>query len=113
VEAGVEQLARMGVRQVTVAHADLPLASGLGVLEPFDGVTMVPDRRDDGTNVMRVPVRTGFRFSYGPGSFARHLSECRRLDLPVHVVRIANLAFDVDWPADLGWTPDEPRAIDR
>jgi 2-phospho-L-lactate guanylyltransferase len=104
VEAGVERLAGMGVREVTVAHADLPLASGLGALRSFDGVTLVPDRRDDGTNVIRLPVRCGFRFSYGPGSFERHLTECRRLGLRVDVVRIANLSFDVDLPTDLGWT---------
>jgi 2-phospho-L-lactate guanylyltransferase len=113
VEAGVEQLARMGVRQVTVAHADLPLASGLGELDAFEGVTLVPDRRDDGTNVIRVPVRSGFRFSYGPGSFARHLAECRRVELEVRVVRSASLAFDVDVPADLAWTQDRPRTNDR
>ena len=48
---------RMGVEQVTVAHGDLPLANGLGVLAAFDGVTLVPDRRDDGTNVIRLPGR--------------------------------------------------------
>ncbi len=101
VEAGVERLASMGVAMVTVAHGDLPLASGLGCLERFDGVTLVPDRRDDGTNVIRLPVRTGFRFSYGPGSFDRHLDECARLGLATRVLRVPNLAFDVDWPADL------------
>jgi 2-phospho-L-lactate/phosphoenolpyruvate guanylyltransferase len=101
VEAGVERLAGMGVATVTVAHGDLPLASGLGCLERFDGVTLVPDRRDDGTNVIRLPVRTGFRFSYGPGSFERHRNECARLNLPTRVLRVPNLAFDVDWPADL------------
>ncbi len=41
------------------------------------GVTLVPDRRDDGTNVVCVPTRAGFRFPYGPGSFARHRAEAR------------------------------------
>jgi 2-phospho-L-lactate guanylyltransferase len=104
VEAGVERLASMGVLEVTVAHADLPMASGLGALRSFAGVTLVPDLRDDGTNVIRLPVRCGFRFSYGPGSFERHLTECRRLGLAVDVVRIASLSFDVDLPTDLGWT---------
>jgi 2-phospho-L-lactate guanylyltransferase len=106
VEAGVEHLASLGVAWVTVAHADLPLASDLGTLagpEGFEGVVMVPDRRDDGTNVIRVPVRRGFRFSYGPGSFERHRSECQRLGLAVRVVRRPELTFDVDWPADLAW----------
>jgi 2-phospho-L-lactate guanylyltransferase len=104
VESGVEHLARLGVSWVTVAHADLPLASNLGGLAaPDDGVIMVPDRRDDGTNILRVPVRRGFRFSYGPGSFQRHLAECERLGLAVRVVRRPDLTFDVDWPVDLAW----------
>ena len=71
----------MGVEHVTVAHGDLPMATGIGALDPFDGVTLVPDRYSDGTNIIRVPVRSGFRFSYGPGSFQRHLAECGRLGM--------------------------------
>lgn len=101
VEGGVRRLADMGARTVTVAHADLPHAEGLADLPEFDGAVLVPDRRDDGTNVAVIPTSSGFRFSYGPGSFGRHLAECRRLGLPVRVLRRPALAFDVDVPADL------------
>jgi 2-phospho-L-lactate guanylyltransferase (CobY/MobA/RfbA family) len=67
----------------------------------FDGVTLVPDRRDDGTNVACVPVDVGFRFSYGGGSFRRHAAEARRLGLPLRIVRDPVLGWDVDLPADL------------
>ena len=100
VEAGVEQLAAAGVERVTVAHGDLPRARDLGALAPFDGITLVPDRQDDGTNVLRLPAGCGFRFAYGPGSFRSHLAEAVRLGLPVRVLRIPALAYDVDWPAD-------------
>jgi 2-phospho-L-lactate/phosphoenolpyruvate guanylyltransferase len=101
VEAGVERLAAMGVRTVTVAHGDLPRAAGLAELGPFDGVTLVPDRHGDGTNVIELPTGRDFRFSYGPGSFARHRAECDRIGLPVRVLHLPSLAYDVDWPADL------------
>ncbi len=101
VEAGVRHLAGVGVVEVTVAHGDLPRAAGLADLAPFSGVTLVPDRHGDGTNVIRLPAACGFRFSYGPGSFARHRAECARLGLAVSVVRHPALAVDVDWPADL------------
>ncbi len=104
VEEGVARLAAVGVEQVTVAHGDLPMARGLAELEPFDGVTLVPDRHGDGTNVLRLPADCGFRFSYGPGSFQRHLAECARVELAVLVLCVPNLAHDVDWPADLTWT---------
>ena len=101
VRAGVDRLARVGARWVTVAHGDLPRAHGLGVLAPFDGVTLVPDRRDDGTNVLRLPARSDFHFAYGPGSFRAHRAEATRLGLAVRVLRHPDLAYDVDWPADV------------
>ncbi|HEV7887997.1 MAG TPA: 2-phospho-L-lactate guanylyltransferase [Acidimicrobiales bacterium] len=103
VEAGVSQLAAAGARQVIVAHADLPLATDLAWVAHFGGVTLVPDRRRDGTNVVCVPSGAGFGFSYGPGSFDRHMAEARRLDLPVRVVAEPLLAWDVDVPADLDY----------
>jgi len=101
VEAGVARLGELGVRTVTVVHADLPLAAGIGALEPFEGVTLVPDRQDNGTNLIRLRVDCGFRFSYGPGSFERHLEECARLGIPCSVLRRDELAFDIDLPSDL------------
>ncbi|CAN5745110.1 hypothetical protein BH20ACT2_BH20ACT2_23600 [soil metagenome] len=98
---GVAHLSRRGHRQVIVAHADLPLARSLAWVADFDGVTLVPDRHGDGTNVAAVPTRAGFTFGYGAGSFARHRAEAVRLDLPLRVVREPRLGWDVDWPADL------------
>ncbi len=72
VEAGIAHLAGRGFGRVVVAHADLPLATDLAWVADFDGVTLVPDRHGDGTNVACVPTGTGLRFAYGAGSFARH-----------------------------------------
>ena len=101
VRAGVDRLAASGARWVTIAHGDLPRARGLGTLAAFDGITLVPDRRDDGTNVLRLPAECDFRFSYGPGSFRAHRAEATRLGLAVRVLRDPDLAYDVDWPADV------------
>ncbi len=98
---GVAALAASGAAKVIVAHADLPLAAGLSWVAAFPGVTLVPDRRDDGTNVACVPAVAGFRFAYGPGSFRRHAAEARRLGLGLRVVRERRLGWDVDLPADL------------
>lgn len=103
VKEGVATLASQGVTKVVVAHADLPLAAGLASVAGSPGVTLVPDRRDDGTNVACVPSEAGFRFSYGPGSLARHTAEAVRLGLPLRVLREPLLAWDVDVPADLDW----------
>lgn len=101
VNEGVADLAHLDVERVIVAHADLPHAEHLAWLAENDGVTLIPDRHDDGTNVASIPADSGFVFAYGPGSFRRHEAEAIRLGLPVHVVRDERLGWDVDRPEDL------------
>ena len=114
VSEGVAELAAAGFDRVIVAHADLPHALGFDLVIPqaddaagdaADGaaatVVLVPDRHDDGTNVISLPSASGFRFAYGPGSCDRHRAEASRLGLPVMIVRDARLGWDVDRPADL------------
>jgi 2-phospho-L-lactate guanylyltransferase len=106
VEAGVAHLARRGVARAVVCHADLPLAEDLAWLAAGDGVTLVPDRHLDGTNVAAVPTAAGFRFAYGPASFAAHRHEAIRLGLIARLVPDERLGWDVDVPADLVLTDD-------
>jgi 2-phospho-L-lactate guanylyltransferase len=101
VEAGVDHLRSGGVHQVTVAHADLPRATDLAGVGGTPGITLVPDRYGNGTNVITLPTDAGFQFSYGPGSFARHRAEAGRLGLPLRVLDRPDLAWDIDVPADV------------
>jgi 2-phospho-L-lactate guanylyltransferase len=101
VQHGVAHLGRAGARSVVVAAGDLPLATDLRWVARFPGVTIVPDRRRDGTNVIALPTTAAFTFAYGPGSFARHLEEARQLSLITRVVHGSPLAWDVDVPDDL------------
>jgi 2-phospho-L-lactate guanylyltransferase len=104
---GVAALAADGIGRVVVAHADLPLAHSLAFLAGDggdDGVTLVPDRHEDGTNVVSVPSSAGFTFAYGPGSFGRHRAEVERLGLPLRVIRDEALGWDVDVPDDLAFS---------
>jgi 2-phospho-L-lactate/phosphoenolpyruvate guanylyltransferase len=100
---GVAWLAAQRTAVAVVAHADLPLATELAWVADFAGVSVVPDRRRDGTNVIAVPTDAGFRFSYGRGSFRRHQAEAGRLGLACRVVDDPALAWDVDLPSDLDW----------
>jgi 2-phospho-L-lactate guanylyltransferase len=102
---GVAALREQGFAQAIVAHADLPLATDLAWVADFPGVTVVPDRRRDGSNVVCVPTGAGFDFAYGAGSFARHRAEAARLGLPLRIVDDPALRWDVDVPGDLAW-PD-------
>jgi 2-phospho-L-lactate guanylyltransferase len=101
VAAAVEFLAAEGFDQAIVAHGDLPLATDLAWVGAFDGVTLVPDRRGDGTNVLSVPTGARFGFAYGPGSAARHRAEAERLGLALRVTEDEQLGWDVDTPEDL------------
>ena len=108
VSVAVDRLAAVGVERAVVAHADLALAR---TLRPAvgPGLVIVPDRRRDGSNVLCVPTGCGFRFAYGPGSFARHVAEAERLQLAVTVVQDDALASDIDHPEDLLALPAQDR----
>ncbi|MYK76327.1 MAG: hypothetical protein F4016_05265 [Acidimicrobiaceae bacterium] len=108
VAVAVDRLAAAGVERAVVAHADLALAR---TLRPAagPGLVIVPDRRRDGSNVVCVPTGCGFRFAYGPGSFARHVAEAERLQLAVTVVQDDALASDIDHPEDLLALPARDR----
>ncbi len=104
VTTGVDFLLGEGFARAIVAHGDLPLARRLDHLDdPTDPhrVTIVPDRRGDGTNVLSVPTGSGFRFAYGSASAAAHRAEAERLGLGVRIVDDPDLAWDVDTPDDL------------
>ncbi len=101
VRDGADFVATKGFDRVIIAHADLPLASDLRWVASGDGVTIVPDRRGDGTNVMCVPTGVDFRFRYGIGSAAAHQTEAQRLGLELRVVPDERLGWDVDVPEDL------------
>ncbi len=101
VNDSVAELRLAGVTDVVVAHGDLPRAHSLAGLAAPGMVTLVPDRHDDGTNVIAVPTDVSFKFSYGPGSFHRHLRSATAAGLSVRVRRDTLLAVDIDTPSDL------------
>ncbi|MCU1504518.1 MAG: hypothetical protein JWM12_3872 [Ilumatobacteraceae bacterium] len=101
VNASIAALRDRRVSHVVVAHGDLPRPAPLAALVRPGVVTLVPDRRDDGTNVVAVPTRSGFEVSYGPGSFRRHLDAAMAAGLAVEVYRHPTLSLDIDTPADL------------
>lgn len=106
VTEGRDRLAALGYEVVVIAHADLPRARDLARVADVDGITIVPDRLGDGTNVLALPTRTPFRFAYGPGSFELHHRLALQTGLDVRILHDPDLAWDVDHPDDLD-PPDE------
>lgn len=117
VASGVAALKSAGHGDVTIVHADLPFPEDLRQL-PASGSLIVPDRHRDGTNVLRIPTDSSFTFSYGPGSFERHVGEAVRCGLELHVVESELLGIDIDVESDLKlpevqtrlWGPKGPHA---
>lgn len=101
VNNSVAELRDAGVTDVIVAHGDLPRAHSFAALAQPGTLTLVPDRRGDGTNVIALPTDMPFQFSYGPGSFQRHLDSAIAAGLSVRVRRDPRLALDIDTPSDL------------
>ena len=101
VASGAAELTGRGYRELIVAHGDLPLARDLTWLAGFAGVTVVTDRRGDGTNVLVLPLGTDFDFHYGAGSARAHRAEARRVGLAHRTVDDPELGWDVDTPDDL------------
>ena len=78
VDAGRATIAGKGFDHVVIAHSDLPLAADLTELVVPGAITLVPDRRRDGTNVMAVPLDVELAAAYGGGSFVPSLRGRRR-----------------------------------
>lgn len=81
-----------------IGHADLPLLTVDEVTEAAKvaaaGAFLAPSY-DGGTSAVGGPA-DGFRFSYGPGSFRRHLAASRGV-----VLWRLGFALDLDEPTDL------------
>ena len=106
VTKGAAHLRLEGFERIVVAHADLLFATAGSLARlPRQGVVLVPDRHEDGTNVASVPADLEFPWSYGPRSFIRHHQAASDLGFVPTVVRDRELGWDVDTPADLAQIP--------
>jgi 2-phospho-L-lactate guanylyltransferase len=102
VDDGVQRIIEHGFDHVVVSHADLARPEALLDVVSADTVTLVPDRRHDGTNVMAFPVDRPISASYGGGSFGRHLAQA--LAAPSSAVEVRSdpyLSLDLDTVHDL------------
>ena len=102
VDDGVDRIIAEGFDHVLITHADLARPTGLLHVARPGCITLVPDRRHDGTNVMSFPAATPLRASYGGGSFSRHLDQALAFeDVELEVRSDAHLSLDLDTHRDL------------
>ncbi len=110
VGAGFRHLVASGFSRVIVAHADLPFARDLEHFGDDDAVTIAPDHRLDGTNVIAIPASVPFTFRYGSRSYQNHQMEAARHHVRCLSVFDWRLASDVDLPGDLVLVDDLMRS---
>ncbi len=108
--AGLRWALERGARSLLIVPGDLP------ALNPSDvdamiaradaapapgGCAVLSPSADGGTNGLLLCPPGGFLFSFGPGSFERHIEAAKAAHL--HPIRFENEGFglDVDTPADL------------
>ena len=92
----------LGPHPMLVIHADLPFVSQEDIellLEAGGhGCAIASDRHGEGTNALALLDPSGFEFSFGTGSFARHRAEAGQ---GAGVVTRLGLGLDIDTPDDL------------
>jgi 2-phospho-L-lactate guanylyltransferase len=99
--------AMLGVRTQLRLPMDLPLAQPEDIEAIFEKAgegpcaVLVPSRGSTGTNALLRSPPTLFPSHFGPGSFARHVSEAARAGARVEILRNPRIALDIDEIEDL------------
>jgi 2-phospho-L-lactate guanylyltransferase len=92
---------------VLILPADLPLLERDDVVQLVEqgrrncSVVIATDRNGDGTNAMLVRPPGLISYTYGVGSFDRHVAAAREVGATVNVVHSPRLSLDIDLPDDL------------
>jgi len=94
---------------VLILPSDLPLItpdSVRKIIEPGGNppvVVISPDRRMDGTNALLINPTGILEYSFGIGSFQRHIEQARRYNIRVELCNIPEISLDLDLPEDLDY----------
>ncbi len=95
------------VNEILILPADLPLLTTkeLERVLRLSGnppeILICPDRRKDGTNLLYINPEGLISFSYGSGSFNKHLELARQSGARVNIISSSSLELDLDTPEDL------------
>lgn len=109
VNAAVTGLADAGCSDILVVHGDLPLLSTQDISTFLQchrdahssAVTIAPDRRGLGTNLLAWRPLRQFQAQYGADSFAQHRAQALSLDAQLSICELSGARCDIDEPDDL------------
>lgn len=91
---------------VLILPADLPFINaqdigGMIGLALDRSIVIAPDKARDGTNALLVRPPGAIEFTYGGGSFERHIGRAEAAGLQAFTYESDRLALDIDLPEDL------------
>ena len=116
-EAGVAQACAEGLSDLLMLPGDLPLLSRKAV-ERFmrssgrpASVTIAPDESGHGTNALLCSPPDAIPLSFGPASFHLHVAAARQRGAALQIVKLRELAFDVDRQSDLDRLPGSFKVV--
>ncbi|HEY3699486.1 MAG TPA: hypothetical protein VGK97_09155, partial [Spongiibacteraceae bacterium] len=108
VNAAAQRFAREGCTDLLVVHGDLPLLSVQDISDfiarhagDIPTVTIAPDRRGTGTNLLAWRALPKFSVNYGIDSFQRHCAQARALNAVLNISDVPGARCDIDEPDDL------------
>lgn len=104
----VRSLGARAGRDMMILPADLPLLN-LSTIEDLlalrpggePAIAIAPDRLRSGTNALVCSLPASLPFSFGLGSFHKHVQAAEERDLQPRVLETMPLALDIDTPEDL------------
>jgi 2-phospho-L-lactate guanylyltransferase len=104
--AGLARAAAQGFERALLVPGDCPLVdpAELDLLlrgSADEGVVIVPDRHDSGTNALLLDPAGPFEPKFGPDSLARHVAQAQEKRLGHVVTTVPSLGLDVDTADDL------------
>jgi 2-phospho-L-lactate guanylyltransferase len=108
VNAAARRFAAQGATELMVVHGDLPLLTESDISAFVErhraargaAVTIAPDRRGSGTNLLAWRALPEFTARYGAQSFQRHSAQAKALQAELSVCDLAGARCDIDEPED-------------
>jgi 2-phospho-L-lactate guanylyltransferase len=106
-EFGVKKIIHKGAKSILILPIDIPLVKSTDIESLIDDglnsrcMIVVPSLDGGGTNALFMRMPDIIKLKFGPTSFKDHCTEARSKKIPIKILRIFNMALDIDTNRDL------------